>query len=641
MSVTGLKQGSVQIEPGIPGLFVKYVLGWPGMNKATLDKVCKEQSLLSARQIEDEAYRVSRSQFANLLLSFVAEGQAPKSIWEQALAIPMGSFGSVGYMLLSAPSWQGWLKALFKHGVLLGLDTSRLNLKKSDSQGRLSLSIVPPKHQGERLLTLFEVASLLRLLMLSLGNAAEPLKVFIPAALNEEGLLGSMNVSLAFHAEPELQVQFPSALFEQILENANKRLFKVFEKEVEQVYQDIVGAESWTHKVRAKLRSLPDINEASQAKIAEQLFVGERTLARRLEEENTSYRDIFVAIRSTMALEYLLQGKGVEETALHLGYSERAAFERAFKKWQGKTPVQFQSQYGKLAVERDISEIIDAQKLPNIPESAAKLLNLIQDDDCDLDELSKTVEQDPVLTAKLLSFANSGLYGHLNLDSVKRIILSVVGLKRLRALTVALTASSAFTVDVEQFPYRDFWLRALAVAELSNDLAEPFAIKGSQRRDLYLAGMLHNIGHLLLAYCMPSTHKELMQELDEIIGWKQLLALQSFRFGTNSLEATEFFSRFWHMPDQISDILQELAKPAGAAEVIKRSARVIALASALFELEEINLPLVGGDSWALLQQDFPELDDSALLAKVQNLYHRFSEKLSHLREQALDYSPSS
>ncbi|HNA51256.1 MAG TPA: helix-turn-helix transcriptional regulator, partial [Mycobacterium sp.] len=76
----------------------------------------------------------------------------------------------------------------------------------------------------------------------------------------------------------------------------------------------------------------------SMAEVAGELCVTERTLHRRLTKEGTSFRALLDEVRATLAAELLDSGFTVEETAGRLGYSETAAFSRAYSRWNGHPP---------------------------------------------------------------------------------------------------------------------------------------------------------------------------------------------------------------------------------------------------------------------------------------------------------------
>jgi AraC-like DNA-binding protein len=64
-----------------------------------------------------------------------------------------------------------------------------------------------------------------------------------------------------------------------------------------------------------------------------------QTLFRKLKAEGTTYEKILDDLRHQIALHYLSGKKvSVNETAYLVGFSEAAAFSRAFKRWTGKSP---------------------------------------------------------------------------------------------------------------------------------------------------------------------------------------------------------------------------------------------------------------------------------------------------------------
>lgn len=76
----------------------------------------------------------------------------------------------------------------------------------------------------------------------------------------------------------------------------------------------------------------------SMAAIAHEFCMTERTLHRRLTAEHTSYRALVDEVGGTLASALLESGLTVEETARQLGYSETAAFTRAFIRMCGEPP---------------------------------------------------------------------------------------------------------------------------------------------------------------------------------------------------------------------------------------------------------------------------------------------------------------
>jgi AraC-like DNA-binding protein len=65
-------------------------------------------------------------------------------------------------------------------------------------------------------------------------------------------------------------------------------------------------------------------------------------MRRRLHEEGSSYQGIKDQLRRDLAISYLSHSeRSVMDIALELGFSERSAFHRAFRKWTGASPGEF------------------------------------------------------------------------------------------------------------------------------------------------------------------------------------------------------------------------------------------------------------------------------------------------------------
>lgn len=99
---------------------------------------------------------------------------------------------------------------------------------------------------------------------------------------------------------------------------------------------------SLTARVRRRLRqflpgTVPDFEE-----LAADMAMTPATLRRRLQDEGESYQSIKDHLRRDLAISYLSHSsRSVMDIAVELGFSERSAFHRAFRKWTGASPGEF------------------------------------------------------------------------------------------------------------------------------------------------------------------------------------------------------------------------------------------------------------------------------------------------------------
>jgi AraC-like DNA-binding protein len=91
--------------------------------------------------------------------------------------------------------------------------------------------------------------------------------------------------------------------------------------------------------VKTKIVELLPAGGANLKAGATRLYLSERSLSRRLNKADTSFRDLLDETRKDMAIRYIKE----QHIALHaipylLGYKDYASFFRAFKRWTGKSP---------------------------------------------------------------------------------------------------------------------------------------------------------------------------------------------------------------------------------------------------------------------------------------------------------------
>jgi AraC-like DNA-binding protein len=100
-------------------------------------------------------------------------------------------------------------------------------------------------------------------------------------------------------------------------------------------------AKSWRSAVENAIVPLLPHGEPGIAEIAKRLSMGRRTLARRLADEGSSFKDVLERLRFDLAKRYITEPDlPIGEIAWLLGYAQPSAFHHAFKRWSGHTPRQ-------------------------------------------------------------------------------------------------------------------------------------------------------------------------------------------------------------------------------------------------------------------------------------------------------------
>ena len=159
------------------------------------------------------------------------------------------------------------------------------------------------------------------------------------------------------------------------------------------------------------------------------------------------------------------------------------------------------------------------------------------------------IEDDPVLTAKLLKTANSAFFGLHRSVSNARDAINVLGLIKVRALVIAASLGEGFHT-VGGVNLNQFWRYSLHTAKLARSLA------GSVHQNqvaAYTVGLLHGLGELLIHLSDP----ERVQSLNTLVPPLDLrrCKVEMRIFGYCYSRVTAALARRWQLPEMVVDAL--------------------------------------------------------------------------------------
>lgn len=142
---------------------------------------------------------------------------------------------------------------------------------------------------------------------------------------------------------PLYELVYPPGLRELPITTFNSRLRDYFDEECRRLVGKLGGGASIVAQVRKQLIGAMDGSDSSIEAVAKRLGMSERSLQRRLADENTRYNDLLAEVRAEFAKRYLTRGTvSASEVAYLVGFTEPPAFFKAFKRWTGMTPREFQ-----------------------------------------------------------------------------------------------------------------------------------------------------------------------------------------------------------------------------------------------------------------------------------------------------------
>lgn len=138
--------------------------------------------------------------------------------------------------------------------------------------------------------------------------------------------------------QPENAIILDKSILEIPVLVPNQQLLTYFENMASDLLTQLERRDEFTREVTNIILAHLDDESLSIEFTADQLAISVRTLQNRLKAENVIFSDLLGEIRSKMAQKYLREQYTVEQITCLIGFSEPAAFRKAFKRWTGLTP---------------------------------------------------------------------------------------------------------------------------------------------------------------------------------------------------------------------------------------------------------------------------------------------------------------
>ncbi|CAN5675323.1 ornithine utilization transcriptional regulator OruR [soil metagenome] len=184
--------------------------------------------------------------------------------------------------------------------------------------------------------TLHEVDGLVLEKIQPIRLSMPPLSAYLP---EYERVLRCHSIQEADYYE----LVFDESFWDEPILMANYELQSVLLQKVSAMDTALGNRKKMSERIRSLLLVNSYLGIPTLEAIAANLNTSSRSLQRKLQEEGVTYQQLSDSTRKSLALNYLGSGQyPVKEVSYILGYNELSAFNRAFRRWTGTTPVSYQ-----------------------------------------------------------------------------------------------------------------------------------------------------------------------------------------------------------------------------------------------------------------------------------------------------------
>ena len=260
----------------------------------------------------------------------------------------------------------------------------------------------------------------------------------------------------------------------------------------------------------------------------------------------------------------------------------------------------------------------EVETLPQFPENIITLQRLLEDPNHEINDIAREISVDPSMTADLLKLVNSAQFMlPKRVDNIVEAV-KLVGTKGVRNLLYSYGTQKVLGEKYSEM--RSMWTHAYRAAFYAYILAKSFKRKKELLDDVYVGGILHDLGQIVIA----SLHPDLLDRITRVCREKGIPAklLEDFSVGLNHAEVGALIARKWNFPEQLVSAIRFHHEPARAPAEHHDIVFSVYLANAICDMERDR---VGFDQiQSVVLKDFG-IETEEQLRKIQ-------EKLSHAFE---------
>ncbi|MEM1033021.1 MAG: HDOD domain-containing protein [Myxococcota bacterium] len=191
--------------------------------------------------------------------------------------------------------------------------------------------------------------------------------------------------------------------------------------------------------------------------------------------------------------------------------------------------------------------------LPMLSSTYVRLVDAIERED--IDEAVSCAQSDPALAARVMQLASSALFGRLVAPKDLRSAVMVIGVNTLRALVLEQAVVTRLAPSISTICVDDIQSQGMMAGILARE-----AMRGTELRDLaFIAGLLHGVGHIVLAARAPKLYRRARQVAarDEMSLSEALLAT----LDVTEAEVGAYLLGLWGLPETVVDVIANQNNP--------------------------------------------------------------------------------
>lgn len=219
------------------------------------------------------------------------------------------------------------------------------------------------------------------------------------------------------------------------------------------------------------------------------------------------------------------------------------------------------------------------KSVPSLPSVVMKLRKYLNDPDVSFDELAKVIQYDPGLTANVLQLANSAYFGWSGTIKSVKDAITRLGTNRIFQMVLCMSVAPMVSKPIKGYDMDagSLWEHSIAAAVCAEQLA--LALKLENAEDAFTAGMLHDIGKVVLGTFVDVDDEPIREIVDSdglAFNEAEMMVL-----GIDHAEVAAALLEEWQLPAEVVEAARWHHLPAKASDEHQQMVDLIHVADML------------------------------------------------------------
>jgi putative nucleotidyltransferase with HDIG domain len=272
---------------------------------------------------------------------------------------------------------------------------------------------------------------------------------------------------------------------------------------------------------------------------------------------------------------------------------------------------------------RALKEIVSQiDSLPTLPAIYVELVDELESEDASIEKIGDIISKDIGLTVKILKMVNSSFFGLRQQITSPAKAVSLLGLDLIKAIVLTHGTFDKFkNLKYPGLSLEQMWEHAMITGALAKIIAKEGGLDRKASDTAFMAGLLHDIGRLLIAAYLPDSYRVIAKRIEEKS--IPMVEAETEIIGTTHAAVGAYLIGLWGLPDAILEAAAFHHTPRQSRGKNLNTATIVHLANAFANRgQAVRQP---GDRFEEL--DYAYLEEANILPNLEDFWAACADHL--------------